>query len=673
MKSKEYAKRVASKWGCTITPPLHEEKVWIPKNELNFPSLASEIKLSEKEWEQIGFPFHPIPENVETHVDVGEWKKERFSLKNSNKTGFIIMTDVLRDLETGVDSEVRPPGNMATISKNFFPQPSIDLPRIADALATEVKKGNMAGPLPKGFVKNAKINSLMSIKKPDGSRRQVGNLSSPVGSSFNDGISAETLRKWKVYQTTSKQFSQMVARAGRGAVLACCDMNSAYKCLPVCIDQRRLQCFHFLEREFVDLRMIFGDQSACMYFDRLHWCIIEFFVLSRSQIPRRWIGRTVDDIPAVAPKIASEILNSFTETYKCQLSRLNIGFAPVDNERKKAFDASTSGEVLGVWYDTEDMSWKLSDRKLVLLIDELMEAVSPNEKISVNQVEVIHGKLNHFAQLCPPIKLLIGEVLFFLKKSLAKLPDMRSQLRYKKDLIVPSSMKVELSTCAAIVWDTLCHPLPVLEQDAPLALEAVQVFTDFSGHLLANPSLGVYIPSEFKEGPIVMSLAFPRKFLLSEDGEGHKCYSKSTSLEALGFLVPLVMKPDKFIGRKTIVISDNAASVLILGKGYSSGDPWATTICRAARVVAAALGCDLLAKWEPRRSSRETRISDNLTHNLLDELEREEVTAYIEDRSVSFPHPVLQWMAQPGIDTDLGYKCLRWMSSKFDKVRALRS
>ena len=40
-----------------------------------------------------------------------------------------------------------------------------------------------------------------------------------------------------------------------------------------------------------------------------------------------------------------------------------------------------------------------------------------------------------------------------------------------------------------------------------------------------------------------------RFFMLSEDNKGHKAYSKSTSLEALGFLTPLLVDLSRFVGQ----------------------------------------------------------------------------------------------------------------------------
>ena len=79
----------------------------------------------------------------------------------------------------------------------------------------------------------------------------------------------------------------------------------------------------------------------------------------------------------------------------------------------------------------------------------------------------------------------------------------------------------------------------------------------------------------------------------------------------------LVCDPGRFEGGDKVFYIDNSATVFTVGKGYSKKDQWATTICRAARVVAAEIGASLFAQWSPRRSSRETRIADDLSHNLL--------------------------------------------------------
>ena len=211
-----------------------------------------------------------------------------------------LLSAVLAQLEQGADSGVEPPGTDVTKCTNFIQHPP-DCLKMADALATEVKAGNMAGPLNLEDFPTTKINAFMAVPKPYGHRRQVGNMSAPKGNSFNDGISAETLNTWEVVQTTAKQFAHKITRAGRNSTMSKADMINAYKTIKVCMKQRRLQGFQFCGKLFLDLCLVFGDQAACMWYDRFHFAILSYFVLPKTTIPPPAVGETVDDITVVVP------------------------------------------------------------------------------------------------------------------------------------------------------------------------------------------------------------------------------------------------------------------------------------------------------------------------------------------------------------------------------------
>ena len=75
---------------------------------------------------------------MSTHVKVDIWEAEISRLKRdpSNVTQVSIMSSVLDQLKNGVDSQVGPPGNCPTVVGNYFPDPPLDIPRIADVLST---------------------------------------------------------------------------------------------------------------------------------------------------------------------------------------------------------------------------------------------------------------------------------------------------------------------------------------------------------------------------------------------------------------------------------------------------------------------------------------------------------------------------------------------------------
>ena len=655
-------------WEDPDIPQPGMKKAWLPKNpEISF-TLRREIDLTEKEWNKSSFPYRQLPNEVKNHVNLTQWRKKIEELPlQKQKACMPIMSKVLDNLERGCNAKIGLPGSLPTVSSNNFEDPQIDIRRIADALATEIKAGHMAGPFPLGYIENAKINGLISVVKPDGSRRQVGNLSAPKGRSFNDGIDPSLLKEWRVKQTTSRDIADMILRTGKDSILSCSDMTSAYKNLPVAIEQRRLQVFRFCGKEFVDLKLIFGDKAACMYYDRFHFCIINYFVLPIVGIPRIWTGQTVDDLTSVIPSMCSSKTKEFVSTYRSVLKDLNIGAAPADPQRKKAFDGHTSGEMLGIVFNTVEGTWHLPREKAISLLG-ILEKSLTGEKLSLKEVEILHGKLSHFTQHAPALSLLISEVLVFLKMLHE---EEHSSGRNSVLRIIPDTLKRDLRTIMAIVRYTLEVPLPIVEKISSPAVDALKIWTDASGHLIASPSIGVYVPSELGEQPLVASLALPRHFLLSEDSSGHKGYHKTTALECLGLLAALTLDPMRFVEREALFHMDNIASVYALKRGHSKKDEWATTLVRAARVVAAGLGCSLFIEWERRRTSRESIIADELTHNLVQGLDKKELEAYLLQGKVAFADPILEWMAKPRRDPTLGERTLSWLKKNFVALKIL--
>ena len=100
-----------------------------------------------------------------------------------------------------------------------------------------------------------------------------------------------------------------------------------------------------------------------MHFDRFHHCILWFFVWPRVKIPVTWVGRTIDDVTTISPEGAEQYAHNFVKQYRRTLADWNIGAAPDDPLRKKAFDASTEGEVLGII----NMTWQLPEKKLIVI------------------------------------------------------------------------------------------------------------------------------------------------------------------------------------------------------------------------------------------------------------------------------------------------------------------
>ena len=124
------------------------------------------------------------------------------------------------------------------------------------------------------------------------------------------------------------------------------------------------------------------------------------------------------------------------------------------------------------------------------------------------------------------------------------------------------------------------------------------------------------------------------------------------------------------MGREALFFNDNASTVISFKKGYSR-DPWTSSIVRAARELAAALGASLFVEWERRRSSYGSEVADDLTHNLLGNLSEEELISYLSLGITSFPRPILEWMGAPRSDRSLGTRVIRWILLEYPALNVL--
>ena len=120
--------------------PNIEPRTWVPKNpELKIP-VHKDVHLTEMQWKQSNFPKFDIPLEITTNVDVDMWKAKILEMATHKSQSLHILNEVLTNLEKGCDSEVRFPGTQPTVSQNHFPDPDIDIPRIADAIASKIRQ-----------------------------------------------------------------------------------------------------------------------------------------------------------------------------------------------------------------------------------------------------------------------------------------------------------------------------------------------------------------------------------------------------------------------------------------------------------------------------------------------------------------------------------------------------
>jgi len=246
---------------------------------------------------------------------------------------------------------------------------------ITDNIATWVKEGYAAGPFDSPPCANFRVNPLIAVVQP-GKVRPVLDVSSPSGESFNSSVSEHETETVKM--ASARQFSQLILDCGHGALMSKHDLVAAYKQVPCRVADLRLQGFSWLGKYFVETRL-------------------------ESEIPATFVLRQVDDVPVVAPG-ESGLCENFSATYKKICGDLNVKLAPDCPIMDKAFTCQTRGKVLGVKFDSNDLTWSLSDKKIQNALGSVKMAMT-NDDISLKECQRLVGRLNDVGQLCPFMKI----------------------------------------------------------------------------------------------------------------------------------------------------------------------------------------------------------------------------------------------------------------------------
>jgi hypothetical protein len=229
--------------------------------------------------------------------------------------------------------------------------------------------------------------------------RPVLNVSVPEENSFNDNV--DIFEVERVHMDTAKTFSYTILRAGKGARLDKTDVKDAFKNVPARIEDLRLHGFKVLDRYFMELRMIFGARTALANYDVLG-NTLEKLAIAESGIPRCFVLRAVDDQPVATPR-KSDYGHRFVQAYKGICKSINMEIADDCADCEKAFTDKRIGKVLGVWFDSDTLTWKLPSKKNQGTLEKIKNAVQ-DENVSLVQMQSLMGSLNFLTMMCPFLK-----------------------------------------------------------------------------------------------------------------------------------------------------------------------------------------------------------------------------------------------------------------------------
>ena len=556
-----------------------------------------------------------------------------------------ILDAVCKDLAVGATIGCTGPARLPSSSTNA-PSAFEFGPHVTDALADWIFKRLAYGPLPLDQIPpGAKISGIMTKQKPNSSVRVILNLSAPKGHGVNEGI--DTSQFPTVMSSTTK-WLRALHLAGRNAKICKIDWADAYKHIAVCKADTDLQWFTWLGMGFKELCLIFGCASSAGIFDRLAKIVVHI-AATKSGFPVKQICQHLDDCcAAAAPN--SDLLEIFDATFAEVAETIGVKLAPREDP-DKSFGPSQKGLVLGVIYDTVSWTWSLPHEKLSRLLHD-MKAFLDGNSIPQHKVWSLVGKLIHIRPLIPCGKFNFHHLL------------KANSYSTDRDTVVPLSSDLKRQVWFWFTLVRLCAghgPIPNPDQHLPPW--TVDVYTDAAGGSMQSLGLGVgsVTSSWWAYVPWSRSINLGNQTL-----NGRSLARAMSALELIGPLLTLSAGYLWCKNKPVRIWVDNAASVFIWQKGYSTSCDLSTTLVLATAKVAAGIGCRVEIVKISRCSTPLASMADSLS-------KADFARFWSLARSESLPIPLdqawvppslLRWIDKPISSDVLGDDILRDLSKR---------
>jgi hypothetical protein len=596
-------------------------------------------------WEN--FPKKDLPTSAETEINVTALEERVKALKSS-------MT--IHQFERSMKAVDYLKNGAPAFQKNTLPGCFVKNAdstlrygkEITDNIATWVKEGYAAGPFDSPPCANFRVNPLIAVVQP-GKVRPVLDVSSPSGESFNSSVSEHETETVKM--ASARQFSQLILDCGHGALMSKHDLVAAYKQVPCRVADLRLQGFSWLGKYFVETRQVFGAKTSVCNYDIVGETL-KLIALIESEIPATFVLRQVDDVPVVAPE-KSGLCENFSATYKKVCGELNVKLAPDCPIMDKAFTCQKRGKVLGVKFDSTDLTWSLSDKKIQNALGSVKMAVT-NDDISLKDCQRLVGRLNDVGQLCPFMKIFKQPI----SQCLAAIPSNADP-----------GTRVEISAEAKddlLVWAGFLSSefrwLPINREVHAPPIRYKEFVTDAAG--LSDTADSWKLPGcgcvgFGEDGTVIFAnqLLWPERFISNGiDEKNVRFGDKTTTLEMIGLLMPMILAPELFKNSNVVMKVDCFGTVYSMTNRMCKGDKTAAIFVRAAYLISAYLECHLHIEQLPRMSDWGAEVADRLSRESSTTAQDKKLLGAFKNRSI--PPCLESWFKNPVNDWSLAIKLL---------------
>nr|XP_034972425.1 uncharacterized protein LOC118085646 [Zootoca vivipara] len=302
------------------------------------------------------------------------------------RRGRSLSPHILRDSRGSIGSRSRPSCSVAPNQKSVR-----EMPHIAERkISKERLLGRVAGPFTEPPLPGLIVSPLGIVpKKVPGEFRLIHNLSYPKGGSVNDAIPRE---QCSVHYASLDHAIKLVRECGPGALMAKCDIESAFRLLPVHPHDFRFLGFKFQDNWYFDKAMPMGCSIACAAFETFS-TFVEWAMKQRSG--SHYISHYLDDYFLVRPA-GSDACARALACFEQLAAEFGIPLAADKTE-----GPTTVISYLGIELDSISQTSRLPQAKLQIL-REMISGMLLKEKTTVREVQVLLGHLNFACRVIAP-------------------------------------------------------------------------------------------------------------------------------------------------------------------------------------------------------------------------------------------------------------------------------
>ena len=257
-------------------------------------------------------------------------------------------------------------------------------------LNKEISLGRIVGPFESRPLPRLQCSPIGILeKKQPGEFRLITHLSFPAGSSINDGI-PDAMSSVKYTTFDSAVF--MVQKQGKQALMAKCDIKSAFRLLPIHPDDFELLGFKFQNLYFVDKCLPMGASSSCYLFE----CFSSFLEFQLKKISGSLgIVHYLDDFLLCGPSGTRQCHDLLCQ-FQAMCDELGVPLAP-----EKTVGPVQSITYLGLEIDSVSQTVKVPRDKLNALVDRLVTALS-EQTLTLRSIQSLIGSLNFVCRAIAP-------------------------------------------------------------------------------------------------------------------------------------------------------------------------------------------------------------------------------------------------------------------------------